>query len=278
MMAMMSDAIHDYIERGWSVIPIRRGDKRPLVRWEHFQHTRVENTMALGWFRTWPDAGIGVVTGAISGIVVVDLDVRHGGDVSFESLERKHGSVPRTVECRTGGGGRHLYFAHPGGLIRNRVALAPGVDLRGDGGYVVAPPSLHSSGVRYEWIDGCSPGRALLSPLPEWVFREAVDEFPRRRHPIAYWRRLVSNGALAGERNNTIASLVGHLLRYGVDPGVATELLLCWNRVRCRPPLPDDEVVAVVASITRLHAREAEARSAPGLGEQASARCTRTVH
>jgi Bifunctional DNA primase/polymerase, N-terminal len=77
-MAAMNEAIHDYVERGWSVIPIRPGDKRPLVRWEEFQHRRADKTVALGWFRTWPDAGIGVVTGAISGIVVIDVDVRHG--------------------------------------------------------------------------------------------------------------------------------------------------------------------------------------------------------
>jgi hypothetical protein len=142
------------------------------------------------------------------------------GDLSLERLERNHDPVPQTVECRTGGGGRHLYFAHPGGLIRNKVALAGGIDLRGDGGYVVAPPSMHSSGVRYEWIDGRSPGSAVLAPLPGWVLREAVEESPRRGHPRAYWRRLVSEGVPAGERNNTIASLAGHLLSHGVDAAV----------------------------------------------------------
>lgn len=260
LMTSMSEAAHDYMGRGWSTIPIRPGDKRPLVRWEEFQHRRPGETEKGDWFRIWPDAGIGVVTGAISGLVVIDVDLRHGGDVSFEGLEREHGRIPMTVECRTGGGGRHLYFSHPGGLIRNKVGLAGGVDLRGDGGYVVAPPSVHSSGIRYEWVEGRSPGSAALAPLPEWVLREGVDESPRRGHPLAYWRRLVSDGVPAGERNNTIASLAGHLLRHKVDSTVVMELLLCWNRVRCRPPLGDEEVAAVVASIGRLHERDAEAR------------------
>jgi hypothetical protein len=221
-MATMNEAIRDYVRRGWSIIPIRPGDKRPLVRWEEFQHRHPDEAEVNGWFRTWPDAGIGVVTGAISGLVVIDVDLRHGGDVGLKDLEREHGRMPTTVECRTGGGGRHLYFAHPGGLVRNKVGLAPGVDLRGDGGYVVAPPSVHSSGVRYAWVEEHSPERAAIGPLPGWVLRWAIDE-PRRGHPVAYWRRLVSDGVPAGERNNTIASLAGHLLRHGVDPAVVME-------------------------------------------------------
>ena len=200
------------------------------------------------------------MTGAISGLVVVDVDVRHGGDGSLEGLEREYGRVGTTVECLTGGGGRHLYFAHPGGLIRNKVGLAGGVDLRGDGGYVVAPPSVHSSGIRYEWAEGRNPGSAALAPLPDWILRVAVDESPPRGHPLAYWRRLVADGVHAGKRNNTIASLAGHLLRHSVDATVVMELLFCWNRVRCRPPLADEEVATVIASISRLHERDAEAR------------------
>lgn len=246
--------------RGWSVIPIRPGDKRPLVRWEEFQHRRPGEEEARGWFRTWPDAGVGVVTGAISGLVVIDVDLRHGGDAGLDKLEREHGRLPTTVECRTGGGGRHLYFTHPGGVIRNKVGLAPGVDLRGDGGYVVAPPSVHSSGVQYAWVEGCGPGSTVIAPLPDWVLRLTEGESVRRSHPVAYWRWLVADGVPAGERNNTIASLAGHLLRHGVDPAVSMELLLCWNRMRCRPPLADDEVAAVVESITRIRERDVEAR------------------
>jgi hypothetical protein len=259
-MAAMNETIQGYMSRGWSIIPIRSGDKRPLVRWEEFQHGHPAEAQVRGWFLRWPDAGIGVVTGAVSGLVVIDVDLRHGGDVSLEELEYEHGRLPTTVECLTGGGGRHLYFAHPGGLIRNKVGLAPGVDLRADGGYVVAPPSMHSSGDRYAWITGHSPESMPIAPLPDWVLRRALDERPRRGHPITYWRQLVSDGVPAGERNNTIASLAGHLLRHGLDPAVVMELLLCWNRIRCRPPLADEEVAAVVESITRIHERDDQAR------------------
>lgn len=259
-MMSMSDVVHDYAGRGWSVIPIRPGDKRPLVRWEDFQHRRPSEAEVRAWFRSWPGAGIGIVTGAVSGLIVIDVDVRHGGAAALEQLEREHGPVPATVECRTGGGGRHLYFGHPGGILRNKVGLAPGIDIRGDGGYVVAPPSLHASGVRYTWVEGRDPGSMAIAPLPGWLVPLTAEEPVRRGHPVAYWRRLVSDGVPAGQRNNTIASLTGHLLRHGVDTAVVMELLLCWNRVRCRPPLDDEEVVGVVESISRLHARDEEAR------------------
>src|SRR4029453_17561451 len=165
---------------------------------------------ACGWFRQWPEAGIAAVTGPISDLVVVDVDPRHGGDESLEKLEREHGALTKTVECRTGGGGRHLYFTHPGGFIGNKVGLAPGIDIRADGGYVVAPPSLHASGVRYAWVAGRAPESIGIAPLPDWILRQAIEEEPRRGHPIAHWRRLVCEGVPAGERNNTIASLGGH--------------------------------------------------------------------
>ena len=97
-----------------------------------------------------------------------------------------------------------------------------------------------------------------LAAIPAWVLGLTHPE--GRGHPFAYWRNLVREGVNKGARNNTLASLAGHMLWHGLDPQAVLELLLCWNRVRCRPPLPDDEVVRVVESITRLHRREGIAR------------------
>jgi Bifunctional DNA primase/polymerase, N-terminal/Primase C terminal 1 (PriCT-1) len=259
LIASLSEAVHDYMGRGWSIIPIKPGGKRPLVGWEQFQQRPPGEAEVCHWFRTWRDAGVGIMTGAVSGLVVLDVDVRHGGDVALEQLEREHGRLPTTVECQTGGGGRHLYFAHPRAVVRNRVGLARGVDIRADGGYVVAPPSLHASGLRYVWVDGRAPANVGIAPLPDWLRRSAIDEPTRRGYPIAHWRRLVCEGVPAGERNNTLASLAGHLLRHRVDAVVVMELLLCWNRSRCRPPLANEEVAAVVTSISHLQARDEEA-------------------
>jgi len=140
--------------------------------------------------------------------------------------------------------------------VPNRAALAPGIDVRGDGGMIVAPPSVHSSGARYIWKAGHAPEQLAPGPLPHWLHETLAASGTHPGHPLTYWRRLVAEGVPEGERNTTIASLAGHLLWHGVDAEVATELLLAWNRERCRPPLPDEEVVRAIESIARLHRRE----------------------
>lgn len=247
----------NYLRRGWSVIPIRAHDKRPAIRWLEFQHRHATDDEVRAWFQRWPNGNVGLVTGVISGLVVLDIDPKHEGEASLEALIHQHGPLPHTVEARTGGGGRHLYFLHPGGLVRNKVGLAPGMDLRGDGGCVVAPPSIHASGQAYAWLQGHEPQHTALAPMPGWLLREAKGTGERLGHSLDYWRQLLQQGVAEGERNNTIASLTGHLLWHGVDPDVAQELLLCWNRIRCRPPLSDEEVARTVNSITQIHEHEA---------------------
>jgi hypothetical protein len=243
---VLMKAALDYGRLGWSVIPIEPRGKRPLIRWQVHQYRQADTPEIGDWFRRWPDANIAVVTGIVSNLVVLDLDPRHGAAESQERLQRAHGRFPETVEAHTGGGGRHLYFTHPAEIVRNRVGIEPGIDLRGDGGYVVAPPSVHACGEPYHWVR--SPDVYRAEPVPGWLLH-AVRNGP----PLAHWRTLLREGVAEGERNDTIASLAGHLLRHGVDPAVATELLLAWNATRCRPPLDVDEVARTVESIARLH-------------------------
>lgn len=253
-----------YAARGWSVIPAEARGKRPLVAWQPFQQHAATADELAAWFRRWPRANVAVVTGAISGIVVLDVDPPHGGTESLAEAEALHGPLPATLEARTGGGGRHLYFAHPGGIVRNRVGLAPGLDLRGDGGCVIAPPSVHPSGARYAWAAGVGPGDRAPAPMPRWLRLWVHDDPARPGHPAAHWRALAHEGVPRGKRNATIASFTGHLLWRGVDPAVVLELMLGWNRLRCRPPLPDDEVARTVESIVRMHERDPAEAVAPG--------------
>jgi len=243
-----------YLRRGWSVLPIRPQSKLPLIAWEEYQHRRATEHEASEWFCRWPTANVGIVTGLISHLAVLDIDPRHGGNDSVASLESTKGPLPATVEVETGGGGRHLYFQQTMPL-RSRIALAPGLDLRADGGIVVAPPSMHPSGERYFWRRGHDPASLELAALPPWLQRLASENDVGHGRSVKYWRDLLRTGVEEGVRNNTIASLAGHLLWRGVDPEVVIELLLCWNRARCRPPLGDEEVVRVASSITRLHNR-----------------------
>lgn len=252
-----------YVRRGWSVIPVWPRDKRPSIPWGAHQRRCADEAEVREWFQRWPEANVGIVTGAVSSLVVLDVDARHGGDDSLAKLERAHGPLPHTIEAATGGGGRHMYFAHPGGgLVHNQVGLAAGIDLRADGGFVVAPPSIHPSGRRYEWSH--PPDETPLASMPSWLLRVVRRRGARLGHPIAHWRRLLSTGVEEGARNTSVASLAGHLLWHGVDPAVALELLLCWNATRCRPPLSPSEVARTVESIVGLHLQERRDGRAPG--------------
>lgn len=244
-----------YLARGWAVVPVVPRSKRPLVRWEPYQHRLPTGEEVREWFGRWPDANIAIVTGRISGLVVLDVDPRHGGDDSLHELERTYGLLPDTVEAITGSGGRHVYFAYPGRETRNVVGLAPGLDLRGDGGLIIAPPSVHPSGRHYEWEVSHEPETTPVQPIPRWLQQLMRSASPRAGHPLTHWRNLVRDGVPEGQRNNTIASLAGHLFWHGVDRDVVMELLLCWNAARCHPPLDDDEVAGAVDSIWRLHQR-----------------------
>jgi hypothetical protein len=129
------------------------------------------------WWRRWPEANVGVVSGAVSGLVVLDIDPRHGGGDSLAVLEGIHGPMPHTVESLTGGGGQHLYFRHPGTVVPCR-SIAPGLDVKGDGGLVVCPPSVHVSGRVYDWEAGCAPGEVPMADLPWWLQALARDPAP----------------------------------------------------------------------------------------------------
>jgi hypothetical protein len=250
------EAALGYLRRGWSIVVAGERTKRPIVRWQVYQHRMPTEKEITGWYERWPKGNLAVVTGEISGVVVIDIDPKSGGDASLADLESRHGPVPQTVESITGGGGRHLYFAHPGHEVRNRAGLAPGIDLRGDGGCIIVPPSVHPSGKRYRWRKGHAPGQIELAALPVWLEQPRSSGEGAGGHSVSYWRALVQEGVKEGQRNSTIASFAGHLLWHGVDPDVVVELLLSWNHVRCRPPLNDDEVIQTVQSIERTHRNE----------------------
>jgi len=169
----LRDAALDYAQRGWSVIPLKPRDKRPLVAWEAYQTQRASVEQVREWWDQYPGANVGLVTGAISGIVVLDVD----GPDGEASLAGK--DIPVTPSVATGKG-RHIYLAHPGGTIKNFARKLPGLDLRGDGGYVVAPLSVHPSGRVYTWIDGPD---VPLAEMPAWLLELVRPTEPQRPAP-----------------------------------------------------------------------------------------------
>jgi Bifunctional DNA primase/polymerase, N-terminal/CHC2 zinc finger len=126
------------------------------------------------WWQRWPDANVGVVTGRLSGIVVLDVDPRHGGGPALGALEERQGAVPATVEVRTGGNGRHLWFSCDEELPS--AVLAPGLELKAERCLVIAPPSVHATGHRYAWIPGRSPDQLNPARVPGWLALSARGE------------------------------------------------------------------------------------------------------
>lgn len=147
------------LRMGWSVIPLRQRDKRPAIgSWGEYQHHRPSRELVIGWAAR--GYNVGIVTGRVSGLLVLDLD-SHAALMEAERL-----GLPDTVAASTAKG-RHCYFQHPGGKVKNRAGLFPGADIRGDGGFVVGPGSIHPSGKPYEWI--ASPLECPLAAPPQWL-------------------------------------------------------------------------------------------------------------
>ncbi len=157
--------------------------KHPRTQHGLSEASKDEDTIRRWWER-WPSANVGIATGALSGIVVLDVDPKNGGDDGLVGLREEYGDLPATRTVATGGDGSHFYFRHPGVEVRNsaqRVGL--GLDVRGDGGYVVAPPSLHASARNYEWLNDLEPAQ-----LPDWLLTEMQGKRARtkeRNPPVA---------------------------------------------------------------------------------------------
>lgn len=168
--ASTASPFHELARLGFSTFPVKRGGKLPVVKWERFQTERPDPAMLDEWAQR--DTNVGIATGAVSGLLVLDLD-------SAEAVaEAKALGLPDTLTVKTGKG-LHAYFRHPGGKVGNRAGIRPGWDIRGDGGYVVAPGSLHPSGARYEWDN--PPGLFDLAPVPNWL--ASMLEAPAKAKP-----------------------------------------------------------------------------------------------
>jgi hypothetical protein len=189
------------------------------------------------WFRQWPNANIGVRTGPESGILAIDIDGKDG-ELSIESR-----FLPPCFEAMTGGGGRHLVYAHPGSRLKSGTGILPSVDSRADGGYIVVEPSNHISGNAYEWRT--APWDDIIMSAPDWwIGLITPTDRPKTRSPLAQ-----SDEVGEGGRNNYLTSFAGTLRRQGMDYEEILAALESRNRKKCKPPLPSDEVDQIARSI-----------------------------
>lgn len=215
--------------------------KHPLYSgWQ--QSASTDRDSITQWWTQHPEANIGIPTGKVSGWLVLDVDTRHGGDESLAALAQQHGSLPSTVTANTGSGGQHRIFQMPDGMtITNRTGFVPGLDIRADGGYIVAAPSNHKSGCRYRWAEGCSPKELTPAPAPEWLLT-----IIRKRNPI---RNTVVTPV--GKRNDTLTSLAGSMRARGMSEAAIFAALQAENKSRCTPPLNEYEIRQIAHSVLR---------------------------
>lgn len=257
-----------YAELGWSIIPIRENTKKPTVAWQKYQHERPTADQIREWPRVWPNAGLAVVTGAISGVFVVDVDqipetaptAKEQAKITkaretVQALASISTAVARTSK------GKHYYFRHPGKPVPTKVKFLPGLDVRGDGGYAILPPTMHPDGALYVWDAIPEDG---IAEAPQWlldvieahespILESGVDPFGNQT-----WRSALA-GVTEGSRNQSASKLIGRMLADTPEElwPLQWEAAKTWNKERNNPPLPERELRTTFESIVK---REREKR------------------
>ena len=242
-------AAREYLARGWSVIPLV-GKLPAIPAWKEFQSRRPTRTEVETWFSegTRPPSGLGIVTGKLSRLVVVDCDSLEAAAFWRERFP----SSPSFVA--TGGGGVHFYYGMPDGAeVRNRAGvLGRKIDVRGEGGYATAPPSLHPSGAPYVW-----QAYDASAALPNFDAAWLVDETKRVRLPSSEATGQVRNAVAYIQRIYAKAGEGGHNATYraacklrdaGLSADEALQVLIDWNETNASPPWSAAELVHKIRS------------------------------
>jgi len=258
---MSVEAAMKLAARGLSVFPVDPITKAPRTPHGCRDATRDERRILSMW-RACPSAGIGVATGKPSGVVVIDIDPSSGGEEGFSELAGKIGAPGVTVRVTTPRGGWHAWYRAPSVPVPCSAGkLAPGVDVRGDGGYVVAPPTTRPDGSGWRWAGH----RPLAELQPEWLAAitamtaVAASGEPPAAKPAGTWTAMLAGGIAQGRRNADLASIFGHLLARNLDVHLAAHLLHLVNANSCRPPLDAAEVERIIASIAGREVRRRKA-------------------
>ena len=239
-----------YEKKGWSVFPVNSQTKRPLIEWKTCQNKPASPEQIKEWWKKYAYAGIGLVTGKISNLIVLDIDGEEG-----KKYIKDKGIAP--TPCVKTKRGEHYYFKHPGFTIQN-FAKKKGLDLRGDGGYVVLPPSKHPSGLRYEWM--LSPEEELADP-PDWLLELITKKEPGKKLPETELSKLL-DGVKAGKRHLTATRLAGHYIGKGLASNEVLKLLKLWND-KNKPPLPEKELTRMVGDFSLAREKKKTEKKEP---------------
>jgi hypothetical protein len=244
-MNSIEKAAHAYRDLGFSVMPVG-DDKLPAVKWKWLQDMRPTHEDIREWWDRYPHANVGIVTGEVSGIIVLDLDSRGAKDYA------KDKGIPVTPISRTSKG-NHVLFDFPRDLVGNKSDQKLGMDIRGEGGYIVAPPSVHETGVRYEWTKW-HPWNTKLATMPEWLIDWCNNTYNSGGQRDKGWQFEVLAGVSEGGRNHAAASLAGRFLNKDLSEDEILEILIMWNE-RNSPPLSLYELERTLNSIANRHRR-----------------------
>lgn len=222
-----------YAGMGLAVFPVQARGKAPLTPHGYKDAATVRRQIEVWWDR-WPEANIGIATG--SGLMVVDVDSHEAdGKASMKEWEAVNGKLPMTWISRTGGGGLHVFF-QTDEAVRNRAGVLPGVDIRGVGGLIVAPPSIHESGKRYEWIK--SPKEQALAVAPDALIELCMG----RKKMLGAPKEVIPEGT----RTTALVSLIGSLKSRGMDNEAIRAAIIVENERKCQPPLTENELEKTV--------------------------------
>lgn len=240
-----------YAELGIPVFPVKARDKRPLTA--HGCRDATTNTERIEkWWGNWPNANIGIATGVGDRpLCVLDVDIGHGsgkqGDETLRELEAQYEKLPNTWVCRTGGGGLHYYFVCDDPSVTIGADVLPGLDFRGRGGYVIAPPSVHKSERRYAWSAGSNPEKGVqLAEIPMWL----LGLLRRGKQSTAEPRADDKADIIPeGSRNTEIFRMASSLRARGLTVEEITAAMMQINEDRCTPPLSEDEVKTICQSV-----------------------------
>lgn len=248
----------DYIDKGLAVIPLKVRDKVPATQHGSADYSDNPEQVQVWWgfgkykgFETSdPDYNVGIVCGKASyGLIVIDLDV-HGTANGLETLrnwEVEHGELPETWTQITGSGGKQMFY-RTSRDIRNSAGGALGVDVRGEGGYVVAPPSFHPCGDYYEW--SVSPDDCELAQADDRVY-SFIDYVRPSHNDGEHHERFVLDDVIAVNRNDTLFRYASSLRSRGCNSMEINSLLHTVNSARVQPPLDERELMKIIGSVCR---------------------------
>lgn len=236
-----------YIKLGWPVFPLE--GKIPLKGSNGSKDATLNEAQVREWWNRYPRANIGIATS--HRFFVVDVDIKKGGEESFEFLVNQYGRFPDTIEQVTGSGGRHLLFALPDFPVLNSEGwIAPGIDIRGSGGYIVASNSIHPETKREYFWDGITEiEQQAVAAAPAWVLEKLKNQKNQPRPgtaPLAVPAEIVEGG-----RNAQLFKAACAMRRKGFSEEEIYATIRAVNIARCRPPLEEREVRGIAASSAR---------------------------